>query len=551
MKQLSGLDAGFLYMETATTFGHVSGLAVYERPHAEFSPYDAFRDRVQSRLGLLEPMRRRLVPVPLELDHPYWIEDPDFDIDFHVRHMAVPSPGGDRQLADLVGGIIGRPLDRGHPLWEAYVIEGLANDRWAVLTKVHHATIDGASGSEFMTILLDTEPDAQPDVPPVPVAERVPTPAEMLFRTASQNATRPLRVARAQQRLIKESFELLSKQRGTWFSAPTPTRSLPRTPVAPRTPFNQSISAHRRFAFATSSLDDLKAIKKALGATINDVVMAICAGALRRYLIQHGAGVDRPLVAGVPVSIRTGEEAEKWTNRVSMIIGDLPVHLDDPLERLAAARASMGLAKEAFDAVPADALADFTQFSPPAVFTAASRMAANFRVGDLGQQTINLVISNVPGPRETLYLSGAPLVHYYPVSTIAEGQGLNITVQSYQDIVDFGLVGCRELVPDIWDLMDMIRDEIEALLAATADIRAAATALPTATDAATALASETSAAKKAGTNKSAAKAAATPTAGTKAATADKAVMKAAAGGKAVTKAATGRKAVKKAVLPND
>jgi len=459
-------------METATTFGHVSGLAVYERPSRDFSPYKEFVGRVQSRLGLLEPMRRRLVQVPLELDHPWWIEDPAFDIDFHVRHIAVPSPGGDHEVADLVARIIGRPLDRTRPLWEAYVIEGLQEDRWAVLTKLHHATIDGASGAEFMTLLLDTEDGEDPEVPPLPKPEPVPTSAEMMLRTATHNITRPLRIARAQRRLMRDSFEILSKRPDGWFERPS-VAAPQRPPVAPPTPFNQSISAHRRFAYSSASLDDLKAIKNATGTTINDVVMAICAGALRRYLIDHDAEVHQPLIAAVPVSIRTGDEDEKWTNRVSMIVGELPVHLDHPLERIAASHSAMSVAKEEFDAVPADALQDFAQFSPPAVFTTASRLASEFRIGDQGRQSINLVISNVPGPREALYMAGAKMAHYYPVSTVAEGQGLNITVQSYQNIIDFGLVGCRDLVPDIWDLMDLIQEEIELLMAATADIRAA------------------------------------------------------------------------------
>jgi len=485
MKQLSGLDAGFLYMETPTTYGHVSGLGIYERPDKSFSPYETFRGRVEERIGLLEPMRRRLAPVPFDLDHPYWIEDPALDLDFHIRHIAVPPPGGDKELAALVSRIIGRHLDRNHPLWEAYVIEGLDHDRWALLTKVHHATIDGAAGADFLTMLLDLDPTAKPEVPPLPATEPVPSSAEMLWRTATNNFSRPWRMAKAQQRLFQDSYEIWSRQGFQWPGTNPKPDDTPSTgsklkavgsaatTSAPPTPFNRSIGPNRRFAFASSRLEDIKALKNVTNATVNDVIMAVCGGALRQYLINHDSPVDRPLVAGVPVSLRTGDETERWTNRVSMIVAELPVHLEHPLERIAAAQASMNQAKTSFGALPADALQDFTQFSPPAVFTTASRLMTQLHLGDRGNQPMNLVVSNVPGPRVPLYLGGAPMVHYYPVSTVAEGQGLNITVQSYQDELDFGLVGDRELVPDIWDLMTLITDEIDALMEATASLRAA------------------------------------------------------------------------------
>jgi NRPS condensation-like uncharacterized protein len=507
MKQLTGIDAGFLYMETPTTFGHINGLSIYERPRAKgFKPYDVFRAQIESRLGALEPFRRRLVEVPLGLDHPWWIDDPAFDLDFHLRHIAVPPPGGDSELADLVARIIGRPLDRSRPLWEAYVIEGLKNRRWAVLLKLHHATVDGAAGAELLTMLLDREPteptgtSAQPSAGTADATEAkggshssgaVPTPAEMLSRTALNLAMRPERMARAQLRVWREAGEILSGRGSdllgalfrplTWpgadglGSAPAtgdandapaggaaPTFT-PQVRVAPPTPFNRAITPHRRFAFRTRSLAEVKRIKTHFGATVNDVVMAACAGGLRRYLARHDMLSDQPLLAAVPVSIRTGEEAERWTNRVSSIVAALPTHLDDPLERLAATHQAMVEAKVMFDLVPADALQDYANYSPPALFAQASALLTRTRIADRVNSPVNLVISNVPGPREPLYLGPAKLAHYIPVSTIAEGVGLNITVQSYEDNLDFGLVGCRELMPDIWDLLDEICDELDLL----------------------------------------------------------------------------------------
>ncbi len=229
----------------------------------------------------------------------------------------------------------------------------------------------------------------------------------------------------------------------------------------PRTPFNATITAHRRFAFRSVPLQTIKDIKGALGATVNDVVMAVCAGGLRTWLETHDALPEGPLVAMVPVSVRTGEEAERWTNRVSAIFASLPVDEPDPLQRVRRVHEAMVDAKQLFDAVPAETLTDFTQFPPPAVFALAMRTATRL-TGRYGMP-VNLVISNVPGPREPLYSAGAKLLHYYPVSTIVDGQGLNVTVQSYLDTLDFGLVACRELVPDLWDMVDAMVDDVAVL----------------------------------------------------------------------------------------
>jgi WS/DGAT/MGAT family acyltransferase len=252
-----------------------------------------------------------------------------------------------------------------------------------------------------------------------------------------------------------------------------PPSRLP-TRRAPRTPFNGSITAHRRCAFRTTSLTQVKDIKKALGATVNDVVMAACAGGLRRYLELHDALPDRPLVAMVPVSIRTGEEAERWTNRVSSIFTTLPTDQAEPLDRLQAVHDAMGDAKEAFGALPAEALTEFAEFSPPAVFTRAMRMSTRFRLGDRMNPTVNLVVSNVPGPREPLYAAGAKLLHYYPVSTIVDGQGLNITVQSYLDNLDWGLISCRELIPDLSVLIDCIIEDLDHMEKVAKELAASA-----------------------------------------------------------------------------
>jgi WS/DGAT/MGAT family acyltransferase len=489
MKQLSGIDASFLYMETGSQFGHVSGLAVFQRPKEapDWSAYEAMRAKLIRRMPDMEPLRRRLIEVPLQLDHPFWIEDPEFDIEFHMRETAVPAPGTDEQLSALVARLVARPLDRGHPLWELYVIDGLADDRFAILTKLHHATIDGAAGAELMKILYDDQPGA-PDVPlraTLPPVERVPSPAQTLARVVAGAVRKPDKFIRLQVRTLRAVGEL-TRNRGLTgladlartipnplgarvasrrerpdddddLSAPLPESS------APSTPFNGVITPHRRVALRTVPLADIKAIKSAAGATVNDVIMAACAGALRRYLEKHQALPDRSLVAMVPVSIRTGQEDDPWTNRVSSLFTLLPTASADPRDRLQHMQRIMASAKDRFSLLPAESLTDYADFAPPALAIRAARLAGRLRIADRLNPPFNVVISNVPGPRSHLWLDQAEMLHYYPVSTIVDGGGLNITVQSYGDIVDFGLVSCRELVPDLEDLADMLVSEFEVL----------------------------------------------------------------------------------------
>ncbi|MGI8794514.1 MAG: WS/DGAT/MGAT family O-acyltransferase [Acidimicrobiales bacterium] len=490
MKQLSGLDASFLYLETPRQFGHVSSVSVYERPKRKsFKPFEAWQSEVGRRIHLLEPMTRKLVDVPMRLDHPFWVEDPDFDLDFHVRHTAVAPPGDDEQLADLVARIIGRPLDRSRPLWESYVIEGLPNNQFAILTKVHHATIDGASGAELLTMMLDTTPEGD-EVEPPPSnrsTPRMPSTPEVLAAAGLSLARKPGRMLVITARTLREAGK--ATRNPLLVAAADQMRSSLRGPLgtllnagrrrpeerdlppqinlpslnAPRTRFNRSITAHRKFAYRSTSLDAVKAIKNALGATVNDVVMAACAGGLRTYLEGHGELPDQPLTAMVPVSVRTGEETEKWTNRGSGLIATIPTDEADPLKRVLKVHEAMVTAKGLFDALPAERMIDFAEFPPPAVFTRASRMATRFELANRFGAPVNVVISNIPGPREPLYSAGAKLLHYYPVSTVVDGQGLNITVQSYLDTLDFGLVACAELVPDLWTLVDAIVDDLELL----------------------------------------------------------------------------------------
>lgn len=486
MKQLSGLDASFLYMETPTTYGHVNGLGIYQRPHPDFDPFQAVHDRFGSLVAHVEPLRRRVLEVPFGLDHPYWVDDPHFDLDFHVRQIGLARPGNVHQLADQVARIIGRQMDRTHPLWEVYVIDGLDDGRWALLTKFHHATVDGAAGVIMLQMFTSLTPDEPWPFEAVPwTPAPLPSELDLLKQAAGRLATSPAKAARLQLRLVRNLAEAAGltsvsawATRSRSVIGAIATRSddakalsdqlrrvaLPLT-LAPPTPWNHSVGPHRRLAMRSASLTDVKRLKDATGGTVNDVVMAICAGALREYLVRHDALPDAPLRAMVPVSIRTGQEDDPWTNRVSAIVAVLPTDCDDPVERVARCRAAMVEAKHQLDLVPADALTQATDTMSPVVATAAVRLVA--RLSNRFTLPANVVISNVPGPRQPLYFAGAKLDHYIPVSTITNGIGLNITVHSYEDTLDFGLVADRDLVPDLWDLADLHIAEIERLLEAT------------------------------------------------------------------------------------
>jgi diacylglycerol O-acyltransferase len=484
VKQLSGIDASFLYLETATELGHVSGLSVFRKPDIPgWRAYDTAHEQLRRQLPVLAPLRRRVVEVPFGLDHPFWIEDPDFDLDYHVREAAVPPPGRMDQVAAVVGRIISRPLDRAHPLWEVYVIEGLEGDRFGYLTKIHHAAIDGALGAELMGRLFDAEPDPpriELDDPWQP--EPVPSTGDILLATWAGVLRKPGKLARLQVRSL-QAFGELTRNRGLTGLAeaaralPNPRAMLtrrrpsaeqdvpPHLPegTAPPTPFNAALTPHRRIGLRSIPLDDVKAVKNGLGATVNDVVLAMCAGGLRRYLKDHHALPENPLVAMIPVSIRTGNEDDPWTNRVSGVFVPLPTDESDPAERVARVHETMVRAKERHGLLPAETLLEYSQFAPPALSIRAVRVATRLRLADRLNPPFNLVVSNVPGPRASLYLGGAELEHYYPISTIVEGQGLNITVQSYRDVLDLGLVACATLVPDVDHLTDLVVRELDLL----------------------------------------------------------------------------------------
>lgn len=498
MEQLTGVDASFLNMETNSVFGHVSSMYTYDVSETPGGAgYEAVRAAILERLDDLPVFRRRLLTVPLGLDLPYWIEDPNFDIDFHLRHHAVPPPGSPEQVAEVVSRIISRPLDRSRPLWEFYVIEGLDNGtRIAHLNKIHHSTIDGKSGATLLETLLSTDPDTRPTHEhAVWHPDRIPTDQELLIRTAGEYVRRPEKFVRLTVRTLREiaaqthvgSVQMLADLIAQPMPGPLGTvlrkrlrrshgEDVDRAPAlpptsAPRTPWNASITPHRRFAYTTIKIDDAKTIRRATGCTFNDVVMALCGLTLRKYLVEKNALPSEPLVALVPVSTRASTEDATYQNRVTGLLAELGTDEDDPLALLGRVQTSMSRAKTNLQAIPAANLQDFTQFAPPVIAARAMRMYSRLRIADRLNPPFNLIISNVPGPSVPLYSAGARMDHFFPVSTITDGQGLNITVQSYLGNLDFGFVSCRELIPDLWRLVELLHESHHELLtAATASV---------------------------------------------------------------------------------
>lgn len=482
MRQLTSLDALFLAHEGDRTVGHVSAYVVLDPsdvPGGRLT-IDALRDMMHSRMPLLPPFRWKLVGVPLGLDHGYWATDPEFDLGYHVRETAVPAPGGDDEVATLIGRLFSQPLDRQRPLWEMYLVQGLADGRCALFSKVHHALVDGVSGAEILGAMFDLSPEGREvEAPTGSELEHPPSPAEMLLRTIAAAPRRARKQATALPRLVANAGAIpgsgwIPGLRTAGRVARAIARPLtgddrpllePPSGSAPRVPFSNRLSGHLRMAHVRLDLDEVKAVKTALGTTVNDVIMAIAAGGVRRWLLEHEALPDEPLLALVPVSVRTPEQYGTFGNRVGGMVVPLPTNLRESDERLAAARAAMMTAKQRHEAVPADTLIDATRFLPPALFAQATKITLGIAGRPGVRPPMNLIVSNVPGPQVPLYCAGARIESLVPVSPVTHGVGMNITVMSYLGRIDAGIVVDRDQVPDPELVAAGMEEELEALKA--------------------------------------------------------------------------------------
>ncbi len=464
MQRLSGLDDTFLWMETSTSYMHVASLIMVDAASAPGGlTFERIRELYESRLDQAPPFRRRLVSVPFGIHHPLWIEDPDFDLDWHLRQISMPAGHASmRDVCDLAAKLVAIPLDRSRPLWEMWTIEGIDDDRIGLLTKVHHAAIDGASGEELMVAILDLEPDPpprpEPDEPWKP--DRVPTDTELIGYATWSLVQQPVRAVRAVRRTAGVALKIREQNRQPHIKPP------PSPFSAPATSINGPLTAERGFAASAVSLPVIKAIKNAFGVTVNDVVLTMCAGALRHYFDQRDEHPDGPLVAMVPVSVRSEDQKGTHGNQVSMMLTSLATDLDDPAERLTVIHESTVIAKEQQNAIGADTLQEWAEFASPAIFGRAMRLYSNTRSAERHRPVFNVTISNVPGPPFPLYVAGAQVLDTFPMGPIFDGGGLNITLMSYLDRVDFGLVAASALVPDVWMIADALQVALDELTAA-------------------------------------------------------------------------------------
>ncbi len=459
MERLSGLDASFLYLETPSQLLHVCGLLKLDGSTVEGGyTFDKLKDELAERIKAMPGFRRKLQDSFLNLDHPVWVDADDFDIDHHFHRIAVPAPGGDKELSELCARIAGQPLNRARPLWEMWVIEDLADGRVAVMSKMHHATVDGITGTNMMSQLCSLTPEAPPLDPDL-VAQRAGGASTVSLAASglASVARRPLRLLE----VLPGTLAVVPR----WISRARDGRAMPVPFSAPRTSFNGTITGHRSIAYGQVPLDDVKKVKNAFGVKVNDVVLAMVAGALRTYLDDNDELPDNPLVGMVPVSVH-GKSDRPGTNQVTGMFTDLATNIADPADRIRYISEHSDIAKEHKDAISATLMQDWAQFSGANMFGMAMRAYAGLRLAERHPVVHNLVISNVPGPPIPLYFLGARVEAMYPLGPVFHGAGLNITVFSLAGQLNIGLIACRELSPDLWDLADAMESALNDLVQA-------------------------------------------------------------------------------------
>ena len=453
--RLTAIDASFLVQEGPSSHMHIGALTVLEGPPP---PFSEFLDIIRGRLHLVPRYRQKLSFPPIESGRPVWVDDPNFNIEYHVRQTALPRPGTEAQLFKLVSRIFSQQLDRSKPLWEMWVVEGLEGGRWALISKTHHSVIDGISGVDLATVMFDLTPETRevehPDEAWEPAGE--PTPAALIAsgavgiaRTAVGAAGRIARLATRPQEAAAEVREGLEGIGEILWAGLNP---------APDTPLNVEIGPHRRYRVVKTDLAEFKLIKDELGGTVNDVVLAVVSGALRQWLRSRGVRTEGlELRALVPVSVRAAGAGGELGNQIVAMRGPLPVYVDDPVARLKVVRQGMGELKESKQAVGAAVLAGAQGFAPPTVLAQASRLNFSTRL-------FNLIVTNVPGPQFPLYVAGRRMEDLYPIAFLPKDHALALAIMSYDGHLNFGLLGDYDALPDIDAFADGLRGAVDELL---------------------------------------------------------------------------------------
>ena len=454
-QRVSALDASFLHLEEAGARVHIASVTVFEGPTP---PYDALREHIEARLHLVPRFRQRLAEVPLDQGRPVWVDDPHFNLRYHLRHAGVPAPGSEEQLTILAGRLFAQRLDRTKPLWEMWLVDGLADGGFALVAKSHHALVDGTSAVDITTVLLDTERDA----PPLPAASNwtprpLPTSAQLLSDALIERATRPRELIRTGWAIMRAPRQVLRGVRNGLQSMGA--LGFAGLGPAPATPLNVATGLHRRYAWIDAELAQLQRVKDTLGGSVNDAVLAVVAGALGRFLRHRGVDTDGlVLKALVPVAVRADEQQGALCSEVAPMWAPLPVGIEDPVAQFAAISDGIRRPDGAREAIGARALTELPGFASPTIMSQAARLQQR-------QRFFNLVVTNVPGPQVPLYLLGRRLRALYPVIPLADRQALGIAVTSYNGRLGFGVLADYDAVPDLDVFADALRDAIEALAA--------------------------------------------------------------------------------------
>jgi WS/DGAT/MGAT family acyltransferase len=463
LERLTGQDASFLYNETPSQHMHTLKISILD-PSTAVGGYsfERFKHELEQRLHLLAPMRRRVVFPPLQLHHPWWIEDPEFKLDDHVHVRSAPSPGGREQLDQVISEVASRPLDRRRPLWEIWAVEGLEGGRVAFIAKIHHSVADGMMAAYLLANVFETDPaNVEPPPPSEPWRpDRVPSRLTLLKLALIDIWRLIVGLPGLIGRTVRGQMAVLRRKRTGAVGPPPPFSG-------PKLSFNRALTPNRLFVSASLSLDQVRTVKSAFGVTVNDVVLAVCAGALRSYLDERGELPDKAMVAGVPISTRP-KDAPAKANSASTLFTTLPVQLDDPVERLRIIHEVTTGSKEQFQLMGPEMLEEWSEFTPPLPYSAGMRLFSRTRLADRFRSPINVIISNVPGPQQTLYIAGSRLDAILSMGPILEGIGLNITVWSYLDQLNFGIVAVPEHLPDLRRLAELLGDALEELQKAAA-----------------------------------------------------------------------------------
>jgi diacylglycerol O-acyltransferase len=453
--RLTALDSSFLHMEdNLPSHMHVASVTIFD---GQAPAYDEFVAGIGSRLHLVPRYRQKLAFVPLSQGRPRWVDDPAFNISYHVRATALPPPGGEEELRALAGRVFSQRLDRDKPLWEIWLVEGLDGDRFALLSKTHHSLVDGVSGADLMTVMFDVTPEQATSPEPEEIWQPSPVPSrsQLLAEALLERATEPAELGRTVRHALRGPREFARNAVEAAGGLTALARGTLRP--APASPYNGEIGPHRRFTWVRVSLGDVKAIKNALGGTVNDVVLATVTGALRRHLLSRGVSTQElTLRAMVPVSVRSDLEQGALGNRVAAMMAPLPVWCENPAERLEVVHEAMRNLKSSGQAVGAEVLTRIGGFAPPTIMAQATRLGAR-------QRSFNLVVTNVPGPQFPLYLQGHELLDVFPMVPLAMNQRLGLALMSYNGAINFGLIGDYDSMPDLEDVAQDLAESLEEL----------------------------------------------------------------------------------------